>query len=62
MKTYHVEITKTALEAIRSQAKYIAIEQNAPLNAKRWLKGLWDIIDSLEKCPKRCSLAPENKY
>ncbi len=60
--TYRVEITDSVYEVIRNQAHYLAFEQKASLNAKRWLKGLWDKIDSLEKWPKRFSLAQENNY
>ncbi|MEW6235133.1 MAG: type II toxin-antitoxin system RelE/ParE family toxin [Candidatus Omnitrophota bacterium] len=59
---HRVEVTDQAYEAIRSHVHYIAFEQKALLNAKRWLEGLWDAIDSLEKLPKRCRLAPENNY
>ncbi|MFA9478779.1 type II toxin-antitoxin system RelE/ParE family toxin [Phycisphaerales bacterium AB-hyl4] len=38
------------------------MEEKAPLNAQRWLEGLWDAVDTLETWPTRCSLAPENAY
>lgn len=62
MKTYHVEISVQALELIRVQAHYIAFQQNAPVNAKRWLNKLWDAVESLETMPRRFALAPENDY
>ena len=59
---YAVEITDTAFELIRAQARYIAIDCQAPLNASRWLEKVWDVIDGLEHMPKRHNLAAENDY
>jgi plasmid stabilization system protein ParE len=59
---YRVEITDAAFEAIRAQAKYIAVDCRAPLNAARWLEKGWDAIDSLEVNPKRHCLVPENDF
>ena len=59
---YAVEITDVAFELIRAQARYIAIECQAPLNASRWLEQVWDAIDGLEEMPNRHNLAPENDY
>jgi len=59
---YSVEVTETAFEAIRAQARYIALDCQAPLNATRWLEKIWDIIDGLEHLPHRYGLAAENAY
>ena len=60
--TYTVEITDAAFEAIGDQARYIAIDCQAPLNASRWLEQVWDAIDDLEHLPSRHNLAPENAF
>ena len=57
---YTVEFTDTALDAIRAQAQYIAIDCQAPVNARRWLEQVWDVIDGLEHMPQRHNLAPES--
>jgi plasmid stabilization system protein ParE len=62
MSTYTVELTETALSAISEQARYIAIEAQAPLNAQRWLESIWDAVDSLEQFPRRGALAQEDEY
>lgn len=59
---YRVQITDPAFEAIRSAALFIADDRKAPLNAQRWLEGLWDAIDTLERMPGRCVLAAESYY
>ena len=59
---YTVEITDVAFEAIREQARYIAIKGNAPLNAQRWLEQVWDVIDGLEQMPQRHNLATESSF
>jgi hypothetical protein len=59
---YTVEITDAAFERIRDQARYIAVDCQAPLNASRWLEQVWDVIDGLEYMPKRHNLAPENDF
>src|SRR5712692_3669480 len=33
-----------------------------PLNAARWLQGLYDQIDTLQRFPERCALAREREY
>src|SRR5690606_38615478 len=60
--TYRVVITAPALEAIRSYARYIAVEQRAPESAARWLGHVLDAADSLETMPRRCGLAPEDAH
>lgn len=42
--------------------RYIAIEQESPLNAQGWLEDLWDAIETLEQMPHRCALAEEGGY
>ena len=60
--TIPVEITDSAFELIRAQARHIAIECQAPLNASRWLEQVWDVIDGLETMPNRHNLAPESAF
>ena len=60
MKRYAVELTEAALAAITDQAHYIKVVQQAPLNAERWLRRVWDVVDSLEQFPRRGALAEEN--
>lgn len=38
------------------------IQERSPLNAARWLQGLYDEIDSLERFPERCPYAREREY
>ncbi|HZK81795.1 MAG TPA: type II toxin-antitoxin system RelE/ParE family toxin [Humisphaera sp.] len=59
---YTVEVTQAAFDAIRTQARYIAVEYQAPLNASRWLEQVWDVIDGLEHMPSRHNLAPEDAF
>ena len=59
---YTVEISNAALKLITAQARYIAVDCHAPLNASRWLEQVFDTIDGLEDFPSRHNLAPENKY
>lgn len=59
---YTVEITDTAFELIRDEARYIAIERQSSLNASRWLEQVWDAIDGLEEMPNRHNVAPESTY
>jgi len=62
MKEYTVEITDAAFVAIRNQARHIAIECQAPENAKRWLEQVWDAVDSLEHFPRRAAKAQEAEF
>jgi plasmid stabilization system protein ParE len=62
MKAYAVELTATARSAIAEQARYIAIEEHAPLEAQRWLERIWDAVDSLERWPFRAAHAEEDAY
>ncbi|HZL35163.1 MAG TPA: type II toxin-antitoxin system RelE/ParE family toxin [Tepidisphaeraceae bacterium] len=59
---YAVEITDVAFEAILGQARYIAVDRQAPLNARRWIEQVWDVIDDLEHMPARHNLAPEDAF
>lgn len=62
MTRYQVQLTDTALAAIRAQGRYIAVEAQAPLNAQRWLEQVWDAVDSLEDFPRRGVRAEEDAY
>ena len=57
---YEVIVTPEAQEGIRSSFKHI--RERAPLNASRWLRGLYDRIDTLERFPERCGFAREREY
>jgi len=56
---YQVEITDVAL-AEAEEAYVWMIENFSPESAEQWFEGLMDAIESLNKSPKRFSLAPEN--
>lgn len=58
--SYCVDLTPTAEAELMSAFWYI--HARAPLNAQRWLKGIYRAIDSLEMLPNRCGVAPEAKY
>jgi hypothetical protein len=58
--TYKVDITEAADAAIRVQVRFIALDRKAPLHAARWLDQVYDVIDGLERMPKRHNLAPES--
>lgn len=60
--SYRVEVTDQAYVAIRQYTRYIAVECESPLNAARWLEKVWDAVDSLERWPRRCPLAPEDQF
>lgn len=57
---YAVEMTPTAEAELRSAFQYIHLQ--APLNAARWLKGIYKAIDTLELFPTRCGIAREAQY
>ena len=57
---YEVIVTPEAQEGIRASFQYI--HERSPLNAARWLQGLYDRIDTLERSPARCGTARERKY
>lgn len=60
MKKYEVIVTPEAQAGIRESFLYI--HERSPLNAARWLHGLYVEIDSLERSPERCSYAREREY
>ncbi len=62
MTRYAVELTEAALAAIDAQARYIAVECQAPLNAQKWLERIWDAVDSLAQLPHRAVRAEEDAY
>jgi plasmid stabilization system protein ParE len=62
MTRYAVEVTEVALDAIAEQARYIAVDAQAPLNAARWVERIWDAADALEQLPRRGPLAEEDAY
>ena len=59
---YGVEITDAAFEAIQGHARYIAVDCQSPLNAKKWLQKVFDAVDALEHMPARHNLAPESEF
>jgi plasmid stabilization system protein ParE len=56
---YRVEIAASAKADIRETARWLS-EQASPAAATRWLPGLHDAMNSLEKQPGRCPLAAES--
>ena len=60
MKKYRVIVTPEAQAGIRQAFAYI--QERAPLNAARWLQGLYKQIDTLERFPERCAFAREREY
>jgi len=58
---YRVILQDDAIQAIEKHARYIAEQQQAPLNALRWLKKILLSVDTLEQFPHRCPFAPENE-
>lgn len=57
--TYTIDVAEEAIARIRAQARYIAVEEQAPLNAERWLLRVLAAADSLEQFPRRCPMAAE---
>lgn len=60
--TYRVDLTEEAWSKIRDQARYIAEEAQAPLNAGRWLSRILEAAETLERWPKRCPVAVESAF
>ncbi|MBL8232069.1 MAG: type II toxin-antitoxin system RelE/ParE family toxin [Bryobacterales bacterium] len=60
MKKFEVIVTPEAQAGIRKSFLYI--HERSPLNAARWIEGLYDEIDTLERFPERCSYAREREY
>lgn len=59
---FTVRLTPDADEQIFDQARYIAEDQKAPIEAGRWLQRIYDAIDSLEEMPRSCSIAEEDAF
>jgi toxin ParE1/3/4 len=57
---YNVIVTAEAQTGIREAFEYI--HERAPLNAAKWLRGLYRQIDTLERLPRRCPFARECDY
>jgi plasmid stabilization system protein ParE len=57
---YRVVVTPEAQAGIREALFYI--HERSPLNAERWLQGLYRRIETLEKHPDRCAFARERPY
>lgn len=55
---FNVEITDIALA--EAEEVCIWIRQHSNASDSEWFDGLMEAINSLEKSPQRCSLAPEN--
>lgn len=62
MKTYRVVIADAALDRIREQVRYIAVECHAPENARRWLTRVLAAAETLETMPERCAKAIESAF
>ncbi len=62
MTGYEVGWTDTAWEAIRVEARVIAVERGATSTAQRWLERIWDAVESLEQWPRRFAKAPEGAF
>jgi plasmid stabilization system protein ParE len=57
---YEVVVTPEAQSGIRGAFRYI--QARAPLNAERWLIGLYKQIDTLESFPERRQYAREREF
>jgi plasmid stabilization system protein ParE len=57
---YRVIVTPEAEENIAESFAYI--ERRSPLNAARWLRGIFKVIHTLEHFPRRCAIARETQY
>ena len=53
--SYRVLITPTARALMLEQARYIAVDCQAPENAARWLEGVFDAAETLAEMPYRCA-------
>ena len=62
MTKFEVRVTDSALSAISDQARYIALDRQAPDAAQRWLEQVWNAVDSLEQCPFRAARAEEDNF
>jgi plasmid stabilization system protein ParE len=60
VKKYRVIVTPEADCGITEAFLYS--HGRSPLNAAKWLRGLYGRIDTLESAPKRCAFARESQY
>ena len=60
MKPFEVVVTPEAQSGIREAFLYIFAR--SPVNAGKWLQGLYAQIDTLERTPERCAYARERDY
>ena len=54
---YRVELTKSAETDL--DELYLWVVERAPSQGAAWFNGLEDAIDSLDRHPERCPVAPE---
>lgn len=54
---YRVEFAATALEEI--EEAFLWLNERSPSAAERWRRLLVESVNSLERLPERCGLAPE---
>jgi hypothetical protein len=57
---YTVDISTEAQANILSAFNFIA--ESSPMNAAKWLQGLYKSIDTLEMFPRRCGEAREQAF
>ena len=62
MTKFSVHLTDAAFGAIAAHARYIAVDNQSPMNAQRWLERIWDAVESLEQAPRRAAKALEDAY
>jgi plasmid stabilization system protein ParE len=60
MTRYTVSITREAENNIADAFDYI--RERSPMNARKWIRGLYREIDSLELMPARFGVAREQAY
>jgi plasmid stabilization system protein ParE len=60
VKKYAVAVTPEAQSNIKEA--FLFINARNPLNAARWLQGLYKKIDTLEQFPERCAYARERSF
>jgi plasmid stabilization system protein ParE len=56
---YRIEISPSALND--AEAAFLRLKKDSPSYADEWFDGFLEAIDSLEKFPNRCPLAPESE-
>jgi plasmid stabilization system protein ParE len=57
---YRLVIAPQALEAWEGFIEYLAVDQQSPVTAERWLRRSWEALQTLKRFPQRCSRAPES--